>query len=157
MSKKRFFIVITQKGPFMAKKTNFLKWSQQNVLLWSKNRYLRKVSNVHIEISAKNDFLQSDLKTRYFSWNVDIFGNIARNRSSKWSQNNVLYFEILIVLVIWTKKRYLKNASKVDMKTWQKTILYSDHRKTSIYGQQKNFHRDLKITLHFSKWWYLRW
>ena len=73
------------------------KWLYQNHL---RKNVLFIEMWIFSEIWAGNDFLKWSKKDRPFNRNVNICGNLGKKRFSKWSQNSVLFFKILIFLYI---------------------------------------------------------
>ena len=135
-----------------------------------KHPFLRNVDI--FENMGKSDFSR-DLKITSFSRNVDIFDILAKNNFfkesnfsrnwyfrryrqktifSKWSQENILFLEMLIFSKIWAKTIYLKWSQEnilffemlIFSKIWARTIFQSDLKITS-------FSRNVDIFLHIAK------
>ena len=68
--------------------------------------------------------------------NVDIFENMGKKRFSKWYQNNVLFFEMLIFFDIWVKKETLKKLLFLECRYFRK---YCQKTKLSHLCSKHNF------------------
>ena len=69
----------------------------------------------------KKTFFKVISKKRPFSENVDIIyvDDIGQKTTfSKWSQNNLIFLEMLTLLVMWSKNCFFKEISRKSLEFW---------------------------------------